>query len=81
VDTFALRLGRTIRRHRLAAGLSQEDLAERSDLHRTYVSLVERGRNNVTVDALVRIGQSLGVPASQLLAEAEGAIDSGGQAG
>jgi transcriptional regulator with XRE-family HTH domain len=71
VDAFARRLGRTIRRYRLAAGLSQEALAERSDLHRTYVSLVERGRSNVTVEALVRIGHAVGVPASHLLAEAE----------
>jgi transcriptional regulator with XRE-family HTH domain len=68
---IARRLGQTIQHHRLAAKLSQEELAARSGLHRTYVSLVERGRRNITVEALCRIGPALGVPASHLLAEAE----------
>jgi transcriptional regulator with XRE-family HTH domain len=71
VETIARRLGRTIRGHRELAGLSQEELAERSSLHRTYVSLVERGRRNITVEALSRIGAAVGVPAWRLLAEAE----------
>jgi transcriptional regulator with XRE-family HTH domain len=53
------------------ARLSQEDLAERSQLHRTYVSLVERGQRNVTVEALRRIGDAVGVPAWRILADAE----------
>jgi transcriptional regulator with XRE-family HTH domain len=71
VDAIAGPLGRAIRRHRLAARLSQEDLAERSQLHRTYVSLVERGQRNVTVEALRRIGDAVGVPAWRILADAE----------
>jgi transcriptional regulator with XRE-family HTH domain len=81
VDTSALRLGRTIRRYRVAARLSQESLAERSDLHRTYVSLVERGQRNVIVEDLAQIGLAVGVPASLILAEAETAHDDEGRAG
>lgn len=64
-------LSTTIRRRRTAAGLSQEELADRASLHRTYVSLVERAKRNLTVDALDRIALGLGVSASALLAEAE----------
>src|SRR5687767_4483939 len=71
METIARRLGQTIRRHRAAAGRSQEELAARSGLHRTDVSLVERGRRNVTVEALGRIGTAVGVPAWRLVAEAE----------
>jgi transcriptional regulator with XRE-family HTH domain len=71
VERLAAALGRTIRQRRVAAGLSQEQLAERAGLHWTYVSQVERGRRNVSVDALRRIGLALGTPGSRLLAEAE----------
>lgn len=60
-----------IRTHREAAGLSQEELADRAELHRTYISLVERFRRNPTVDALDRICEGLGIRASALLEEAE----------
>ena len=66
-------LADAIRKRRVAAGMSQEELADRAELHRTYISLVERVKRNLTVDALDRIAAGLGVPASRLLAEAEGA--------
>jgi transcriptional regulator with XRE-family HTH domain len=71
VQSIASELGQVIRKYRRTAGFSQEELAERSDLHSTYVSLIERGQYNVTVSALCRLGESLGVPAWQLLREAE----------
>ena len=71
MDSVAPALGRVIRNHRLAAGLSQEGLAERSGLHWTYVSQVERGKRNVSVAALRRIGAALGVPGWQLVREAD----------
>lgn len=71
MDSIPSRLGRIVRKHRLAAGLSQEELAERSGLHRTYISLLERGLRNPSVGVLGRIGGVVGLPASRLLAEAE----------
>jgi transcriptional regulator with XRE-family HTH domain len=53
------------------AGFSQEELAARSGLHRTYISFLERGMKSPTVDVLMRLGTALGVRASHLLAEAE----------
>ena len=60
-----------VRKSREAAGISQEELAHRADVHRTYVSLVERQRRNPSVDVLDRIATGLGTAASALLAEAE----------
>ena len=48
-------LGQSIRQHRKLAGLSLEKLAEKSDLHHNYVGDVERGVENISVAALVRI--------------------------
>jgi transcriptional regulator with XRE-family HTH domain len=51
--------------------LSQEELAWRSGLHRTYISMVERARRSLTIDSLERIAAALGTSASTLLARAE----------
>lgn len=60
-----------IRRYRESVGLSQEALAEEAGLHRTYISLVERGHRNISVDALSQIAEALGVYPSRLMADAE----------
>jgi transcriptional regulator with XRE-family HTH domain len=77
VPTLSPWLAVVIRKRRSAAGMSQEELADRAELHRTYISLVERMKRNLTVDALDRIASGLGVPASRLLAEAEAARNKG----
>jgi transcriptional regulator with XRE-family HTH domain len=53
------KLGETIRRYRRSAGLSQERLAEKADLSTVFISDVERGVENISVDALARIAKSL----------------------
>ncbi len=68
---LAPRVGRVIRKYREDVGLSQEALAEGSGLHRTYISLVERGHRNISVDALSQIAEALGVYPSKLMSEAE----------
>jgi transcriptional regulator with XRE-family HTH domain len=47
--------------------LSQEELADRCDLHRTYVGAIERAERNVTLSTLEVFGKALGVPVSELL--------------
>lgn len=64
-------LANQIRREREKQELSQEELAWRSDLHRTYISLVERSKRSLTVDSLERISTALGMSASVLLQHAE----------
>jgi XRE family transcriptional regulator, regulator of sulfur utilization len=54
-------LGDTIRRHRAKAGLSQEKLAEKADLHPVYIGKVERGEQWISLHALLRIATALGI--------------------
>lgn len=60
-------VGRNVRRYRELKGYSQEELAFQSDLHRTYVSGVERGIRNPTVAILARLAEALGVKPAKLL--------------
>lgn len=60
-------LGEAIRRKRLALGLSQEALAEKADLHWTYIGGIERGERNVGLLNIVKIARGLGTTPSRLL--------------
>jgi transcriptional regulator with XRE-family HTH domain len=62
-------LGENIRAHRKASGLSQEKLAEKADLHSTYLSDIERGAENISVDALARIAAALRISLRDLFRE------------
>lgn len=64
-------LGEVIRRRRLAAGLSQERLAELSGSHFTYISEIESNRRNPSVNVLRRLAAALQIPLSALIGEAE----------
>jgi len=55
------KLGETVRHYRRLAELSQEKLAEKAELSTVFISHVERGVENISVDALARIAKSLGV--------------------
>jgi transcriptional regulator with XRE-family HTH domain len=59
--------GKNLRERRLALGLSQEELAEHADLHRTYVGSAERGERNVSLENIVRLADALKVKPSDLL--------------
>jgi len=60
----------SLRKARLAKGLSQEDLAELADLHRTYVGSVERAERNVSIDNMEKLAKAVGLPLSKMLEEA-----------
>jgi transcriptional regulator with XRE-family HTH domain len=55
----------------MAAGISQEKLAERAGLHPTYISMVERAVRNPTLDAAARIAKALRVALPRLIEEAQ----------
>jgi transcriptional regulator with XRE-family HTH domain len=59
--------GRRVRQRRLELALSQEELAERADLHRTYISSLEQGRRNVAVRNLVRLAEALEFDPAELV--------------
>ena len=54
-------LGEIVREFRVQRGLSQEDLAEESTLHRTYVGGIERGERNPSFGSLDQLVCGLGV--------------------
>ncbi len=58
-----------VRYYRKKAGLSQEKLAERAGLHRTYIGGVERGEYNVSAINIARIAQALDIEPFILLVE------------
>ena len=58
---------RNLKKLRLAKGLSQEKLAEECELHRTYISSVERGERNITIDNMEKLANALGVDIRELL--------------
>jgi transcriptional regulator with XRE-family HTH domain len=60
-------VGLNVQRFRRARGLSQEGLAFEAEIHRTYISGVERGVRNPTITVLAGIAAALGVLPHQLL--------------
>ncbi|MBX9722312.1 MAG: helix-turn-helix domain-containing protein [Candidatus Obscuribacterales bacterium] len=60
-------LGKYIRQKRVALGMSQEDLADKAGLHRTYVSDVERGIRNLTIGACWLLAHGLGVQLNEMI--------------
>ncbi|MCE0498787.1 MAG: helix-turn-helix domain-containing protein [Methylacidiphilales bacterium] len=60
-------LGETIRAYRKQAGLTQEKLAERADLHHNFIGEVERGRMECSITSLLKIATALGVRVADLV--------------
>jgi transcriptional regulator with XRE-family HTH domain len=60
-------LARNVRLLRAERGVSQEALAHEAGMNRTYVSDIERGTRNVSIDNLSRLAKALGVPVWSLL--------------
>ena len=59
--------GNKVREERLSRGLSQEELAERSGLHRTYIGMIERAEKNITLQNIEKIATALEMPIDKLL--------------
>lgn len=66
-----LQFGAALRRVRLRAGLSQEQLALESGVQRNFISLIELGRNQPTIGTIVKLARALELKPSELVAEAE----------
>jgi transcriptional regulator with XRE-family HTH domain len=63
-------LGMTIKTQRASLGISQEELAHRAGLHRTYVSDIERGVRNPSLDSVEKLARALELSVSQLFERA-----------
>lgn len=72
--TAAQLFGDIVRRRRQKAGMSQEALAAEAACHPTYISLVERGLRNPSLDTMLRLAKGLDCPAWKLVRETEGCL-------
>lgn len=61
------KFGEKVRELRIKKGLSQEELAEISGLHRTYISSLELGKRNVSLVNIYALAKALGVTPDKLL--------------
>ncbi|RTL10108.1 MAG: XRE family transcriptional regulator [Neisseriaceae bacterium] len=59
-------IGTKIKEHRLQQNLSQEKLAELTDLHRTYIGMIERAEKNITISTLEKITKVLNIKLKDL---------------
>ena len=68
---FREEFGVAVRRHRHKMRLSQEDFADKADIHRTYVSSIELGKVDVGIGIAHKVAAALNLPLSKLVKEAE----------
>jgi transcriptional regulator with XRE-family HTH domain len=68
-EAFVAELGRRVRLHRLYQRMTQDQLAERARLSRSFISLFETGERGIDVRALRRIAHALGLSLPALVAE------------
>ena len=66
-DAFAL----VLKRHRIRKRFSQELLAEKANLHPTYIGLLERRLRNPSINVAKALATGLGIPLAKLITEAE----------
>lgn len=70
-DDILKRFGLTIKRLRERKGISQEKLGEISDLHRTYIGMIERAERNITLKNIEKLAKALGTDISKVFEELE----------
>jgi transcriptional regulator with XRE-family HTH domain len=63
--------GKVVRSHREALGISQEELAARAGLHRTYIGSVERGERNISLKNIYLFSVALEISAGRLLTQVD----------
>lgn len=69
--TIERKLGRTIRRLRLIKGISQEDFALRAGINRSYMSSIENGKRQVSIEIIERVASALEIPLYELFRRVE----------
>lgn len=66
-ESILIKLGKRVREERLKKSLSQEQLAELANVHRTYIGMIERGEKNISLLSIERISKALKIPIAELL--------------
>ena len=66
-SNICVRFGKAVREERLKLGLSQEELAERAGVHRTYIGMIERAEKNITLENIEKLAKALKLSVSKLL--------------
>lgn len=61
------KFGDKVREERLKRGLSQEELAGKAGVHRTYIGMIERGEKNITLTNIKKVANALNLKIDQLL--------------
>jgi transcriptional regulator with XRE-family HTH domain len=61
------KFGQRVRAEREKQGLSQEELAEKAGVHRTYIGMIERAEKNITLVNIEKIAKGLGIPIDKLM--------------
>ena len=72
MESLSHTVGSRIRSYRLQKGLTQEALAEKAELHQTYIGQVERGEKNLTLASLEKILAALNVTFAEFFENIEG---------
>jgi len=67
IDEIKLKFGQKVRDLRLQKGISQEELGYRSGLHRNYISDIERGKRNISLENIFLLAYALDVAGATLL--------------
>lgn len=67
--TILEKFGDRVRQERLKLNLSQETLASRAGVHRTYIGMIERAEKNITLESIVKIAKGLDIAIDELLRE------------
>ena len=74
-NSLQVRFGAAVRECRNSLGISQEELAWRAGLHRTYIADIERGVRNITLRSVASVAKALDVPMASLMAGMGGRVE------
>ncbi|OGL88067.1 transcriptional regulator [Candidatus Uhrbacteria bacterium RIFCSPLOWO2_02_FULL_49_11] len=64
-----IKFGKRVRQERSRLGLSQEELASRAEVHRTYIGMIERAEKNITLENIEKLARALGLKIHELTKE------------
>ena len=66
-QNILIRFGERVREIRKEKGLSQEELAHKADLHRTYIGMIERAEKNITLLNIEKIANALEIGINEIM--------------